>query len=166
MSQQQAAAAAAAQDDPKLFVQTLWLQIIIHLAQNDRRAHVHHLKQVSCDFEPCSPFYGQFSVQKIASFSLSSGRLSVCETSRPSPVCKAGFSNEGHCSFTMIGPSNTYNMAFNKSSGVQWCHSEIHLEVQMSIFSASFRTSTSLQLVPSSKSSSPSWLPQWTLYPI
>ena len=43
---------------------TLWLKIGIQVAQNDREAHAHHGKQVLCRFEPSSPFYGRFSVQK------------------------------------------------------------------------------------------------------
>ena len=36
----------------------------IQVAQNDRGAKAHHHKQVSLHFEPSSPFYGRFSVQK------------------------------------------------------------------------------------------------------
>ena len=34
------------------------------VALNGCRAHLHHLKQVACHFEPPSPFYGPFGVQK------------------------------------------------------------------------------------------------------
>ena len=51
--QQQAA------DRSILFVLTPLLEIVIPVAQDDRRAIVHHLKQVSCNFEPSSswPIY-------------------------------------------------------------------------------------------------------------
>ena len=42
----------------------------IQVAQNDRGAKAHHHKQVSLHFEPSSPFYGRFSVQKMAVFGL------------------------------------------------------------------------------------------------
>ena len=42
----------------------------IEVAQNDRRANAHHPKQVSCDLEPSSPFYGPFRVQIMTLFSL------------------------------------------------------------------------------------------------
>ena len=36
----------------------------IQVAQNDREVKAHHHKQVSLHFEPSSPFYGRFDVQK------------------------------------------------------------------------------------------------------
>ena len=49
---------------------TPWLKTGIQVAQNDRGANAHHHKQVSLHFEPSSPFYGRFSVQKMAVFRL------------------------------------------------------------------------------------------------
>ena len=49
------------------------------VAQNDRGAKAHHHKQVSLRFEPSSPSYGRFSVQKwpfLGCFRLFSGRSS------------------------------------------------------------------------------------------
>ena len=43
---------------------TPWLKTGIQVAQNDRGANAHHHKQVSLRFEPSSPFYGRFNVQK------------------------------------------------------------------------------------------------------
>ena len=51
----------------------------IQVAQNDWGAKAHHHKQVSLHFEPSSPFYGRFSVQKwpfLGCFRLFSGRSS------------------------------------------------------------------------------------------
>ena len=42
----------------------------IQVAQNDRGADTHNHQQGSCRFEPSSPFYGAFSVQKMAVFGL------------------------------------------------------------------------------------------------
>ena len=66
-SKQQQAAAA---EGPKVLVTTAWLKTGIQVAQNDRGAQVHHHKQFSLRFEPSSPFYGRFSVQKKAVFGL------------------------------------------------------------------------------------------------
>ena len=56
--QQQAA------EGSKILVTTLWLETGIQVAQNNRGANGHHHKQVLLRFEPSSPFYGRFSVQK------------------------------------------------------------------------------------------------------
>ena len=63
----------------KVLVITAWLKTGIQVAQNDRRAKAHHHKPVSLHFEPSSPFYGRFSVQKwvfLGCFRLFSGRSS------------------------------------------------------------------------------------------
>ena len=51
-------------DTQKLFCVTLWLKTGIQVAQNDRGAIAHRLHQILCHFEPSSPFYSRFSVQK------------------------------------------------------------------------------------------------------
>ena len=57
---------------------------VAHL-QNDRGANKHHQRQLSCGFEPSSPSYGQFSVQKRPFLSLfQDDRL---ENSGRSPLC-------------------------------------------------------------------------------
>ena len=58
----------AATGGHKVFFGTLWLKTGIHVVQNDRTANAHHPKQVLCCFEPSNPFYGRFSVQKMAIF--------------------------------------------------------------------------------------------------
>ena len=62
--------------DPKVLATTPWVKTGIQVAQNDRGAKVHHHKQVSLHFEPSSPFYGRFSVQKWLFFEPFSGRSS------------------------------------------------------------------------------------------
>ena len=53
-----------ATEGPKVLATTPWNKTGIQVAQNDRGANAHHGKQVSLRFEPSSPFYGPFSVQK------------------------------------------------------------------------------------------------------
>ena len=52
-TQQQQQASA---DDPKIFVWTRWLKISIQVAENDRRANAHHLKQIVRHFERSGRF--------------------------------------------------------------------------------------------------------------
>ena len=64
---------------PKVLATTPRLKTGMHVAQNDRGAKAHHHKQVSLRFQPSSPFYGRFSVQKwpfLGCFWLFSGRSS------------------------------------------------------------------------------------------
>ena len=67
---------------------TLWLKTGIQVAQNDREANAHHGKQVLCRFEPSSPSYGRFSVQKWAF--LGCFRDDRPENSQQSFVCPVG----------------------------------------------------------------------------
>ena len=48
----------------KVFLWIWCLKTRMLVAQNDRRANARLEKQVLCNFEPSSLFYGQFSVQK------------------------------------------------------------------------------------------------------
>ena len=45
-------------------MRTTWPQTGIEVAQYDRRAIAHHLRQISRAFEPSSVFYGRFGVQR------------------------------------------------------------------------------------------------------
>ena len=53
---------------PKVLATRPWRKTAIQVAQTDRGAKAHHHKQVLCPFEPSSPFYGRFSVQKNGRF--------------------------------------------------------------------------------------------------
>ena len=109
-----AAAAAAAAGAQKVLATTPRLKTGIQVTQNDRRANAHHHEQVSLHFEPTSPFYGRFSVQKrpfLDCFGLFSGR---------SPLRQAGVSNEGRCSFMAIGLSEDGKWVFNKACITPW----------------------------------------------
>ena len=88
-------------EGPKVLATTPWLKTGIQIAQNDQGAKAHHHNQVSLRFEPSSPFYGRFSVQKwpfVGCFQddrpENSGRLLVCQV---------GVCNEGRCSSMAIG---------------------------------------------------------------
>ena len=104
----------------------------IQVAQNDRGADAHHHKQVSLRFEPSSPFYGRFSVQKWPF--LGCFQDDHPESSGRSPVCQVGLSNEGHCSFIAIGLSKECKWVFNKACTMPWFHAAVHFEVKMSRF--------------------------------
>ena len=112
----------------KVFATTPRLKTGIQVAQNDRGANAHHHKQVLLHFEPSSPFYGRFSVQKwpfLGCFRLFSGR---------SPLRRVGVSDEGRCSFMAIGLSKDGKWVFNKACTTPWCHAAVHFEVKMSRF--------------------------------
>ena len=72
---------------------------------------MHHHKQVLCRFEPSSPFYGRFSVQKRPF--LGCFRDDCPENSGQSPVCQVGVCNEGRCSSMAIGLSKDGKWVFN-----------------------------------------------------
>ena len=115
---------------------TPWLKTGIQVAQNDRGANAHHHEQVSFCFEPSSPFYGQFSVQKWPF--LGCFQDDRPENSRRSPVCQVGVCNEGRCSSMAIGLSNDGKWVFNKAWTMPWCHTVVHFVVKMSRFCAVF----------------------------
>ena len=93
---------------------------------------MHHHKQVSCRFEPSSPFYGRFSVQKWPIL----GRFQDDrpENSGRSLVCRVGVSNEGRCSSMAIGPSKECKWVGNKACAMPWCHGVGDFEVKTSRF--------------------------------
>ena len=93
----------AATGDPKVLAMTPWLKTGIQVAQNNRGANTHHHKQVSCRFEPSSPFYGRFNVQKWLFFGAFQDDRS--ENSGRSPVCQVGVFNERRSSSIAIGLS-------------------------------------------------------------
>ena len=111
-----------------------WLKTGIQVAQNDRGANAHHHKQVSCRFEPSSPFYGRFSVQKMAVWGCFQDDRP--EDSGRSPVCQVGVCNEGRCSSIAIGVSKERKSAFNKAGAMPWCQTVVHFEVKMGRFLA------------------------------
>ena len=111
---------------------TPWLKTGIQVAQNHRGAKAHHHKQVSLHFEPSSPFYGRFSVQKWPFLGFfQDDRL---ENSGRSPVFQVGVCNEGRCSSMAIGLSKERKWVFNKACTMPWCHTVVHFEVKMSRF--------------------------------
>ena len=114
---------------------TPWVKTGIQVAQNDRGAKAHHRKQLSLHFEPSSPFYGRFSVQKRQFWSVF-GRFQDDrpESSGRSPLRQAGVSDEGRCSFMAIGLSNDGKWVFNKACTTPWCHAVVHFEVKTSRF--------------------------------
>ena len=98
---------------------------------------MHHHKQVSCRFEPCSLFYGRFSVQKWPFLGcLQDDRA---ENSRRSPLCQGGVCNEGRCSSMAIWLSNDGKSVFNMACPMPWCHTVVHFEVKMSRFWSVFQ---------------------------
>ena len=101
--QQQQQAAASSQQAASLFCHKLGIPV----AQNDRTANADHHKQVLCYFEPSSLFYGPFSLQKMAIFSLFCSRFqdNHPESSGRSPVCRPSVSNAAMTSTTQLGPS-------------------------------------------------------------
>ena len=64
-------------------------------------------------FEPSSPFYGQFSVQKWPFFG--GFQDDRPESSGRSPVCQVGVFNEGRSSSVAIGLSKECKRVFNKA---------------------------------------------------
>ena len=115
---------------------TAWLKIGIQVAQNDRAANAHHQKQVSRRFEPHSPFYARFSVQKWPFMGCI--RDDRPKNSGRAPVCQVRVCNEGHCSSTAIALSKDGKWVFNKACTMPWCHTVVHFEVKMSRLSAVF----------------------------
>ena len=109
-----------------------WLKTGIQVAQNDRGANAHHLKQVSLHFEPSSLFYGRFSVQKWPFFGCFQDDRP--QNSGRSLVCGVGVSNEGPCSSMAFGLSNDGKWVFNKACTMPWCHAVVHFEVKTSHF--------------------------------
>ena len=109
----------------------------IQVAQNDRGAKAHHHKQVSLHFEPSSPFYGRFGVQKWPF--LGYFQDDCLESSGRSPLRQVGVSDEGHFSFIAIGLSNDGKWVFNVACTMPWCHTVFHFEVKMSRFPAAFQ---------------------------
>ena len=93
---------------------------------------MHRHKQVSCCFEPSSPFYGRFSVQKWPF--LGCFQDDRPENSGRSLVCRVGVSDGGSCSFIAIGPSKDCKWVFNEACTMPWCHMVVHFEVKMSRF--------------------------------
>ena len=124
--------AAAAAGGPKVLATTLWLKTDTQVAQNDRGAKAHHHEQVSCHFEPSSPFYGPISVSKWPFWGCFHDDRP--ENSGRSPVCRVGVSDEGRCSSIAIGLSNDGKWVFNEACTMPWCHTVVHFEVKMSRF--------------------------------
>ena len=111
---------------------TPWLKPGIQVAQNDRGENAHHHKQVPCRFEPSSPLYGQFNVQKWPF--LGCFLDDRPESSGRSPVCQVGVCNESRCSSMAIGLSKDGTWVFNKVCTMPWSHTVVHFEVKMSRF--------------------------------
>ena len=109
---------------------TPWLKTGIQVAQNDREAKAHHHKPASLCFEPSTPFYGRFSVQKWPF--LGGFQDDRPENSGRSPLCQVGVCNEGRCSSMAIGLSNDGKWVFHKACTMPWCHTVVHFEVKMS----------------------------------
>ena len=105
--QQQAA------EGPKVLATTLRLKTSIQVTQNDQQAKAHHHKQVSLRFEPSSRFYGRFSVQKWPG--LGCFQDDRPESSRRSPPCQAGVSDEGRCCFMAMGVLKDGKWVFNRA---------------------------------------------------
>ena len=79
------------------------MMLLLLAAATAAGAKAHHHKQVSLRFEPSSPFYGRFSVQKWPF--LGCFQDDRPESSGRSPLRQAGVSDEGRCSFMAIGLS-------------------------------------------------------------